>query len=140
MLVPYVRGYGKVFIIDHSFQHLRQSSKFQISGSWNSRACWRQIDGGEIFDKTGCIITNQNILPCLNVGNTRFLLQQWFFISIMIRTENFTVKPWKRELINKHQQGMIHVWRPWKLSKFQDRLTSYSIYVRICSTPLNLDV
>ena len=35
---------------------------------------------------------------------------------------------------------MIHIWRPWKLSNFQDHLTPLSIYVQITSTHLTLHV
>ena len=36
--------------------------------------------------------------------------------------------------------GMIHIWRPWKLSNFQDPLPHLSIYVQTSSTALTLDV
>ena len=36
-------------------------------------------------------------------------------------------------------QGMAHIWRPWKLSNFQDRHL-LSIYVQNSSTPLTLDI
>ena len=36
--------------------------------------------------------------------------------------------------------GMIHIWRPWKLSNFQDPPTSLSFYVQYSSTPLTLDI
>ena len=35
---------------------------------------------------------------------------------------------------------MIHIWRPWKLSNFQDPPPHLSIYVQNSSTPLTLDV
>ena len=35
---------------------------------------------------------------------------------------------------------MIHMWRPWKLSNFQDSPPPMSIYVRNSFTPLTLDV
>ena len=35
---------------------------------------------------------------------------------------------------------MIHIWRPWKVSNFEDTAPSLSIYVRNSSTPLTLDV
>ena len=36
--------------------------------------------------------------------------------------------------------GMIHIWRPWKLSSFQDPSPPLSIYVQNLCTPLNLDI
>ena len=35
---------------------------------------------------------------------------------------------------------MVHVWRPWKLSNFQDPLPPLPIYVQNSSTPLNLNL
>ena len=35
---------------------------------------------------------------------------------------------------------MVHVWRPWKLSNFQDPLPHLLIYVQNSSTPLNLNL
>ena len=35
---------------------------------------------------------------------------------------------------------MIHIWRPWKLSNFQDHPPPLSIYIQNSSTPLTWDV
>ena len=43
-------------------------------------------------------------------------------------------------ILNSNFSGTIHIWRPWKLSNFQDPPPSLSTYVQNSSTPLTLDV
>ena len=81
------------------------------------------------------------------------LIYHGFFLLVLNAWLNFSLKRQQlRRTVKRYWYWQLrisilsiplrdeHIWRPWKLSNFQDPPTTLSIYVQNSSTPLTLDV